>query len=94
MSKIHPDISKKVREFLVARALFNRKNHKSKNLEYLTANEWKIVNDPHRGPSHTWFLRNLSSGLNQLCRRPLSSPRSHVLVESPDGAPSHRLRSP
>ena len=38
-------LGNKIREFLVARALFNRKNSKSKNLDYLTKHEWDIVNN-------------------------------------------------
>ena len=57
-----PDIRGKVREFLVARALFNRKHHGRKNLEYLTGPEWDIVKrKSDQLPSHTWMLRNLYS---------------------------------
>jgi hypothetical protein len=54
-------LSKKIREFLLARALFNRKNHKSKNLDYLTKHEWDIVKNKVTAGGHTWVQRNLLS---------------------------------
>lgn len=50
------DISKKVREFLVARALFNRKHPKNPNLEYLTKHEWDIV----RGKTEAAFCSRMA----------------------------------
>ena len=46
-------LGKKIREILLARALFNRKNHKSKNLDYLTKFEWDIVKNVTKAGGHT-----------------------------------------
>jgi hypothetical protein len=54
-------LGNKIREFLVARALFNRKNSKSKNLDYLTKHEWDIVNNKVVAGGHVWTQRNLHS---------------------------------
>jgi len=55
------DISNKVRTFLVARSLYNRKNHKNTNLEYLTKHEWDIVQGKEVAAQNTWRQRNLAS---------------------------------
>ena len=55
------EVSKKVRQLLLARELFNRKKHHGTGSTPLTNAERVVVNDPHYLVSKTWHQRNIHS---------------------------------